>query len=160
MPGNVPARPAAGHPREPRAIAPGITRGRDSPPSHRRLAPGAIPARPHPSRSVMSTPLARLRVVGLLEGLSFLLLLGVAMPLKYVWGMPEAVRIVGSLHGLLFVLYALAVVHVWIVRRWPIDRAIMAMIAAVLPFGPFVFERSLRREEAAAAREPVRVRAA
>ena len=101
-----------------------------------------------------STPLARLRLVGLLEGLSFLLLLGVAMPLKYMAGMPEAVRIVGSLHGLLFVLYALAVVHVWIVRRWPVDRALVAMIAAVLPFGPFLFDRSLRREEAAAAAAP------
>ena len=100
----------------------------------------------------MSTPLARLRLVGLLEGLSFLLLLGVAMPLKYVWGMPEAVRAVGSLHGALFVLYALAVVHVWMTRKWPIDRALVAMIAAVVPFGPFVFERSLRREEAEAAR--------
>ena len=109
----------------------------------------------------MSTPLARLRLVGLLEGLSFLLLLGVAMPLKYVWGMPEAVRVVGSLHGLLFVLYGLAVVHVWVVRRWPIDRALVAMIAAVVPFGPFVFERSLRREEAEARQAaPARARAA
>lgn len=99
----------------------------------------------------MSTPLARLRLVGLLEGLSFLLLLGVAMPLKYVWGMPVAVQVVGALHGALFVLYGLAVVHVWIARRWPVDRALVAMIAAVVPFGPFVFERSLRREEAEAA---------
>lgn len=99
----------------------------------------------------MSTPLARLRLVGLLEGLSFLLLLGVAMPLKYVWGLPEAVRVVGSLHGALFVLYALAVVHVWIARKWPMERATVAMIAAVVPFGPFLFERSLRREEAGTA---------
>ena len=97
----------------------------------------------------MSTPLARLRLVGLLEGLSFLLLLGVAMPLKYVWGRPEAVSVVGRVHGGLFVLYALALVHVKFARRWPIDRAMTALMAAVLPFGPFVLDRSLRREEAA-----------
>lgn len=110
--------------------------------------------------SSIATPLARLRLVGLLEGLSFLLLLGVAMPLKYVWGQPQAVRVVGSLHGLLFVVYAFAVLHAWIARRWPIDRAIVAMIAAVVPFGTFVFDRSLRREEAEAARGPARARAA
>ena len=46
------------------------------------------------------------RIIAYLEGISFLLLLGVAMPLKYHWGMPLAVRIMGSLHGFLFVAYA------------------------------------------------------
>ena len=102
---------------------------------------------------MFATPLARLRTIGFLEAISFLLLLGVAMPLKYLAGRPEAVRVVGSLHGLLFVLYGLAVLHVMIVRRWPIDRALLAMVAAVFPFGPFLFDRSLRREEAEAARD-------
>lgn len=96
------------------------------------------------------TPLARLRIVGLLEGSSFLLLLGVAMPLKYLADMPMAVRIVGALHGALFLLYLAAVAHVKFAHRWPMDRATLAIVAAVLPFGPFVLDRSLRREAQAA----------
>jgi integral membrane protein len=76
-------------------------------------------------------------------------LLGVAMPLKYVLGMPMAVRVVGALHGALFVLYGLAVLHVMRVHRWPLDRGMLAMIAAVLPFGPWIFDRMLLRREAA-----------
>lgn len=101
---------------------------------------------------MLRTPLDRLRTLGFLEGISFLLLLGVAMPLKYMAGMPMAVSIVGAAHGALFVLYILAVGHVKRVHRWPMDRAMLAVIAAVLPFGPFVFDRTLRREEQGQAR--------
>jgi integral membrane protein len=71
------------------------------------------------------------------------LLFGVAMPLKYLAEMPMAVRIVGSIHGLLFV--CLASVFLLAIRRVPISRklAIAGIIAAVLPFGPFVFDRRL-----------------
>jgi integral membrane protein len=96
---------------------------------------------------MLSTPLARLRTIGFLEGISFLVLIGIAMPLKYAAGRPEAVSVVGAVHGALFVLYVLAVAHVMFVRRWSIERALVAVIAAVVPFGPFVFDRSLRREE-------------
>lgn len=100
---------------------------------------------------MLSTPIARLRTIGFLEAVSFLVLLGIAMPLKYAAGSPGMVAIVGRLHGVLFMLYVAAVVHVAIVRRWQFERALHAVIAAVVPFGPFVFDRSLRREE----REPV-----
>ena len=96
---------------------------------------------------MLATPLARLRTIGFLEGISFLVLIGIAMPLKYVAGRPEAVSVVGAAHGALFVLYVLAVAHVMVVRRWPIERALVAVIAAVVPFGPFLFDRSLKREE-------------
>ena len=91
------------------------------------------------------TPLARLRTIGLLEGTSFLLLLGIAMPLKYVFGMPEMVRVVGWAHGLLFMLYWAAVGHVWLDRRWPLERVAAALAASVFPFGPFVLDAYLRR---------------
>jgi integral membrane protein len=104
---------------------------------------------------MLTTPLGRLRAIGMLEGISFLVLLGIAMPLKYLAGMPLAVRIVGMVHGGLFVLYVAAVAHVMFARRWPIDRAMTAVLAAVFPFGPFLLDRSLRREEEAAAREAV-----
>ena len=87
-----------------------------------------------------------LRWAGWAEGLSFLLLLGIAMPLKYLAGQPAAVRLVGSAHGGLFVIYL--VVALIAARRfsWPWTRLAMALVAAFLPFGPFWFDARLRRE--------------
>ena len=96
---------------------------------------------------MLSTPLGRLRAIGLLEGISFLLLLGVAMPLKYMAGKPMAVSVVGMAHGVLFVLYVLAVAHVMVARRWSIEKGLTAVMAAVVPFGPFLLDGRLRRED-------------
>jgi integral membrane protein len=101
--------------------------------------------------TLLSDPLARLRVIGMMEGASFLILLGIAMPLKYLAGLPLAVRVVGSLHGLLFVLYVAAVLGVGVSMRWPVRRVLAALVAAVVPFGPFVFDAHLRRVTAAEA---------
>ncbi|MFC0189617.1 DUF3817 domain-containing protein [Fictibacillus aquaticus] len=89
---------------------------------------------------MLNSPIERLRVVGNLEGLSFIVLLVIAMPLKYLADMPMAVTIVGMLHGVLFVLYIAAILHVWLVKRWPVFRVILAMAASVIPFGPFFFD--------------------
>ena len=89
---------------------------------------------------MLSTPLSRLRVTGLLEGASFLLLLFVAMPLKYFAGQPLAVRYVGMAHGVLFLLYLLAVVPVALDHRWSWKTTALAMLASLLPGGPFVFD--------------------
>lgn len=59
-----------------------------------------------------------LRLVGLLEGVSFLVLLGIAMPLKHFAGRPEAVRVVGMAHGVLFILFVVLVLIVARQRRW------------------------------------------
>ncbi|MGG1633426.1 hypothetical protein BK120_20215 [Paenibacillus sp. FSL A5-0031] len=96
---------------------------------------------------MLKTAMGRLRVVGFIEGLSFLLLLLIAMPLKYWADIPEPVTIVGGLHGLLFVLYILAVFHVWIKHRWSILKAAAAFIAAFLPFGTFILDKKLLRDQ-------------
>lgn len=87
--------------------------------------------------------LRRLRTLSLVEGVSTLLLFFVAMPLKYFADMPAAVRVVGSLHGLLFV--CLVVLLVMAIKRVPISQslALIGMAAAVVPFGPFWFDRKL-----------------
>ena len=84
-----------------------------------------------------------LRRLALIEGISTLILFGIAMPLKYLAGMPMAVRIAGSLHGALFV--ALVVMLALAVRKVPISPALAAagMVAAVVPGGPFLFDRYL-----------------
>jgi len=88
-----------------------------------------------------------LRMVALTEGVSFLLLLGVAMPMKYLAGIPEAVKIVGWAHGLLFVVLCYLLLKVTLEDRWPITRSAMVFLAALLPFGPFVIDRRLKHYE-------------
>jgi integral membrane protein len=89
-----------------------------------------------------------LRHLAIVEGVSTLVLFGIAMPLKYFAGMPLAVRIVGSLHGALFV--ALVVMLLLAIRKVPISPTLAAagIVAAVFPGGPFLLDRHLARFDA------------
>lgn len=89
-----------------------------------------------------------LRWIGFVEGWSFLILLGIAMPLKYLAEMPLAVRIVGAIHGILFIWYVWAVLRAARVREWPSNRKWEALIASIWPCGTFYFDRKLAKEEA------------
>ncbi|WP_374957717.1 DUF3817 domain-containing protein [Gilvibacter sp.] len=90
----------------------------------------------------MSLSLIRIfRWVSTLEAISFLLLLGIAMPLKYIWGKPEAVSIIGMAHGVLFVLYLLLAYYVGEKQGWCTRTLLIVMACAILPFGPFYAER-------------------
>jgi len=94
----------------------------------------------------MTTALRHLRLVALLEGSSFLVLLFIAMPLKYLAGLPLAVRIAGSVHGLLFLMFLAALYRAGRKRDWPLRRSLLAFVSSIVPFGTFIFDRSLRRE--------------
>lgn len=97
---------------------------------------------------MLNTPIRRLRFIGLLEGISYLVLLGVAMPLKYLAGFPQAVLLVGSIHGGLFILFILSVLEVTIRRPWWSPSFwFKAAVASLLPFGTFVFDRWLKTVE-------------
>lgn len=89
--------------------------------------------------------LHRLRLLGLIEGVSTLVLFGIAMPMKYFGDTPRAVAIAGPVHGALFV--ALVGMFVWAVRRVPIPwgLALGGIFGAVVPGGPFVVDRWLRK---------------
>ncbi len=80
------------------------------------------------------------------EGYSFLLLLFIAMPLKYMAGIPMAVKLAGSLHGALFVAYAASALFLFTHAKWPLDRIPGVLYASILPFGTFVLERRWLRE--------------
>lgn len=95
---------------------------------------------------MLGSVLGRFKVVGYLEGISFLLLLLVAMPLKYAAGIDQAVSIVGMAHGVLFVMYILAAFHAFIALKWGIKKLFWAMVASVLPLGTFIFESHLKKE--------------
>lgn len=77
------------------------------------------------------------------EGISLLLLFGVAMPLKYVFDLPEFVKPVGMAHGALFVVYGLALWHTARLEGWTALRIILGFVASLLPFGTFVYERRI-----------------
>ena len=100
-----------------------------------------------PELRLLSTPIGRLRVVGTLEGISFLVLLGIAMPLKYLAGFPEAVQVVGWVHGLLFMLFVAVVADARAAGQLDWWQTLGALVASVLPFGPFVFDARLRRAD-------------
>ncbi len=95
----------------------------------------------------MNNPITQFRIVAIAEGISFLVLLGIAMPLKYAAGNPEPVRIFGWIHGVLFVLYLIAVLRAAQYGKWPVKWVLGAFIASLLPFGPFVFDHKVKRDE-------------
>ena len=88
-----------------------------------------------------------LRIVGLLEGISFLLLLFIAMPMKYMLDNPILVKYVGMGHGVLFILFLIVLFAVCEKQKWSITIFLMGLAASILPFGPFVFDRKLKRFE-------------
>lgn len=90
----------------------------------------------------MSVNLVRIfRWISTLEAISFLVLLGIAMPLKYIWDSPQAVSVVGMAHGILFILYLLVAYYVSERLNWPSKTTLIVMLCSILPFGPFYAER-------------------
>jgi len=99
------------------------------------------------SKPSLSDPVGRVRVVGMIEGVSFLLLLGVAMPLKRLAGLPEAVTWAGWAHGGLFILLMLLIASAWGAKALTTRESALVVLASVLPFGPFVIDRRLARDQ-------------
>jgi integral membrane protein len=96
--------------------------------------------------------LRTLRVVALTEAVSWLVLLLVAMPLKYGWGMPLAVRYVGMAHGVLFLVLIWLAIRTHFELGWPSRRVGLVILAAMVPLWPFFLDRRLREWIAASVR--------
>ena len=88
-----------------------------------------------------------LRWVGFLEGISFLLLLFIAMPMKYMFDNPILVKYVGMGHGVLFIAFLVVLFVVCEKQKWSLKMFILGLIASILPFGPFVFDAKLKKME-------------
>lgn len=89
-----------------------------------------------------------MRLIGMIEGVSFLLLMGVAMPLKYFAGYPEAVKWTGWIHGILFIAYCLAILVALVNGRISFGKSVLAFVAALIPFGPFLVDHQFAPDEA------------
>jgi integral membrane protein len=85
----------------------------------------------------LKSPLGRLRLLALLEGISFLLF-AVTMPLKYMMGITEPNFYVGITHGWLFILYIATALHTTYIHRWGLKNTFYVLLASLVPFGTFV----------------------
>ncbi|QSS99501.1 DUF3817 domain-containing protein [Pontibacillus sp. ALD_SL1] len=94
---------------------------------------------------MLSSPINKFRLMGFLEGLSLLILLFIAMPLKYIVGYPEAVTYVGSLHGVLFIMYLATIAYVTLKIRWSFIWISSAIAVAFVPFGNLVLDKKVRK---------------
>ncbi|WP_350656184.1 DUF3817 domain-containing protein [Psychrobacter sp. S1-30-MNA-CIBAN-0213] len=99
---------------------------------------------PHLTKKQNSS-LKNLTIMGYLEGTSFLLLLGIAMPLKYMMGIPEAVKYVGMAHGVLFIAYIVILMGSTIKIKMPLWAMPAGVLGSFLPFGPFIFDHFLKK---------------
>ena len=81
------------------------------------------------------------KYIALLEGISLLLLLFFAMPMKYIYELPIFVKVIGMAHGLLFIAYIALAVMLKIEEQWPIKKFLIICIASIIPFGTFYVEK-------------------
>ena len=80
-----------------------------------------------------------------MEGLSFLLILFITMPLKYFFDMPAPNKAIGMAHGVLFLIYILAVIQLHIAQEWKIKLTLKALLASIIPFGTFYMDHKIFR---------------
>ncbi|HEY0651685.1 MAG TPA: DUF3817 domain-containing protein [Chryseosolibacter sp.] len=88
-----------------------------------------------------------LRWIGIAEGISFLLLLLIAMPIKYMLGIPEVVKYVGLAHGVLFIAYIVAVFAATRAMQWNWFSVLVALAASLIPIGTFLLDKQLKRRQ-------------
>ncbi|WLF83101.1 DUF3817 domain-containing protein [Moraxella sp. ZY210820] len=88
-----------------------------------------------------------LRIVSILEGISFLFLLGIAMPLKYLYDNPVLMKFAGMSHGILFIVFIVVLLVVCQKMKWSLAMFVMGLVASLLPFAPFLFDLKLKKLE-------------
>lgn len=93
--------------------------------------------------NLLKTNIGRLRIIGFLEGISLLILLFIAMPMKYFFNNPDATRLIGSVHGALFLLFIINTLSVGIEQNWKFGTTWKVLIACVIPFGTFYIDSKI-----------------
>jgi len=97
-------------------------------------------------RMKLDSTLGQLRILAILEGISYLLLIPTII-LKYGFEMGLPNKIVGSIHGLLFVLYSLWVVYYAIKVKWSLMKTFICLTASFLPFATFIVDQKILKME-------------
>ena len=91
----------------------------------------------------MKNSVKKFSIINTIEGYSYLLLLFVAMPLKYVFGFGIATKIIGSIHGALFVLFLILLMVAWQEAKWSFKESFLFFIASLIPFGTFFTKKHI-----------------
>ena len=107
-----------------------------------------------PSRPLAPGELTRFRVFAWVTGVALVLLVFVAMPLKYLGDDDRLVRVVGVAHGWLYLAYLVTAFTVAYRLRWPPGRTVLLLLAGTVPFMSFVAERRVTREIRTTDRDP------
>ncbi|RXK86399.1 DUF3817 domain-containing protein [Filimonas effusa] len=95
-------------------------------------------------KHLLNTSLGRLRIIGWLEGISLLLLVFVAVPLKYMVHQPQLSTVMGPVHGVLFLLFVFNALSVGVAQRWPFRVVtVRVLLACIIPFGTFYIDRHI-----------------
>ncbi|SDK29349.1 DUF3817 domain-containing protein [Sediminibacillus albus] len=94
---------------------------------------------------MLNSPIRLFRVFGMIEGTSLVILLFIAMPLKYMAGLAEIVTVVGSLHGFFFILYLLVIAYTTFKTRWALRWIFSSVLVAFIPFGNYVLDYRLQK---------------
>lgn len=108
----------------------------------------------------MAAALQRFRVTAWVVGVGLLVLVLVAMPLKYLADQPGPVALIGPIHGFLYIVYLLCALDLAVRNRWPLPRALAIMLAGTVPFLSFVAERRVTARVAASMATEAQVRVA
>lgn len=93
--------------------------------------------------TLFKSSLGRFRLIGLVEAVSYILLTGIAMPMKYLAGMPEAVKMAGMAHGVLFVLYMFMLITVALEYGWKLRFVLIIFGASLVPFLTFYVDKAM-----------------
>jgi len=86
-------------------------------------------------------------LINTIEGYSYIILVFIAMPMKYLMDIPIAVKVVGMIHGVLFIIFLYLGVKAWISTKWSLYQTIIFFIASLLPFGTFVTKNKIKSYE-------------
>jgi len=92
----------------------------------------------------MSNIVEKFSLINTAEGYSYLALLFIAMPLKYILGFAVAVKIIGMVHGILFILFIALLVLSWREKKWNFKENIIFFIASLIPFGTFFTKKRIQ----------------
>ncbi len=84
-----------------------------------------------------------LRIIGIIEGISYIVLLAFSMPLKYLLKMQMPIKINGWLHGLLFICFIFFLLVVSFQQKWKFKKLVTGGIASLIPFGTFWFDKKI-----------------
>jgi len=86
-------------------------------------------------------------LINTVEGYSYLLLLFVAMPMKYLMGIAIATKIVGMIHGILFIGFIFLLIEAWQSAKWSMKETVIFFIASLIPFGTFFTKKRIKSYE-------------